>query len=160
MSHLRAFTTAASIAAVLSLAACGTTSNQGTQPASTTQSGYPATSSNTAARYGVVQSINIVRQESNNSIGAGTIVGAVVGGVLGNQVGKGDGNKAATVLGAAGGAYAGHQMEKVNRQPQADTVQLVVRLYDGNNITVSQESAADIRVGDRVVVDNGTARRY
>lgn len=160
MSHLRTFTAAASVAAVLSLAACGTTSNQGTQPASTIPSGYPATSSNAAARYGVVQSINIVRQEPSNSIGAGTIVGAVVGGVLGNQVGKGDGNKAATVLGAAGGAYAGHQIEKGNRQPQADMVQLVVRLNDGNNISVSQESASDIRIGDRVVVTNGTARRY
>lgn len=160
MTHLRTLTTAASIAAVLSLAACGSTNMPGNQQTSTTQSGYPATSSNTATRYGVVQSINLVRQESNNNIGAGTIVGAVVGGVLGNQVGKGDGNKAATVLGAAGGAYAGHQIEKGNRQPQADAVQLVVRLRDGNNITVTQESAADIRVGDRVVVANGTASRY
>ncbi len=160
MTHLRTFTAAAGIAAMLSLAACGTTNIQGNQPASTTQAGHPVASSNTSARYGVVQSINLVRQEPNTSIGAGTIVGAVVGGVLGNQVGKGDGNKAATVLGAAGGAYAGHQIEKSNRQPQADAVQLMVRLYDGNNITVRQESAADIRVGDRVVVANGTARRY
>jgi len=160
MIHLRTFTAAASIAAALSLAACGTTSSQVNSPANTTQSGYPATSSNSSARYGVVQSINVVRQESNSSIGAGTIVGAVVGGVLGNQVGKGDGNKAATVLGAAGGAYAGHQIEKGNRQPQADAVQLVVRLQDGNNITVIQGSAADIRVGDRVIVANGNARRY
>ncbi len=161
MSHLRTFTTAASIAAVLSLAACGTTNTQSNQPVGATQSSYPTTSSgNMSTRYGVVQSINLVRQEPNNSIGAGAIVGAVVGGVLGNQVGKGDGNKAATVLGAAGGAYAGHQVEKGNRQPQADAVQLVVRLNDGNNLTVTQESAADIRVGDRVVVANGTARRY
>lgn len=160
MPHFRTLTAAASIAAVLSLAACGTTNMQGNQPTSTTQSSYPTTSNNTSARYGVVQSINLVRQEPNNSIGAGAIVGAVVGGVLGNQVGKGDGNKAATVLGAAGGAYAGHQVEKGQRQPQADAVQLVVRLTDGNNVTVTQESAADIRVGDRVVVANGAARRY
>ena len=160
MTHLRTFTAAAGIAAVLSLAACSTTNTQGNQPASTTQSGYPAPSSSTSARYGVVQSINLVRQEPNNSIGAGTIVGAVVGGGLGNQVGKGDGNKAATVLGAAGGAYAGHQIEKSNRQTPANAVQLVVRLHDGNNIILIQESAADIRVGDRVVVANGNARRY
>lgn len=160
MIQLRTVTAAASIAAMLSLAACGTTSTQGNVPASTTQSGYPANSSTAAGRYGVVQSINLVRQEPSNNFGAGTIVGAVVGGVLGNQVGKGDGNKAATVLGAAGGAYAGHQIEKGNRQPQADSVQLVVRLNDGNNITMTQESAADIRVGDRVVVTNGIARRY
>lgn len=160
MIQLRTFTAAASIAAVLSLGACGTTSNQGTIASGTTQPSYPMTNSSNATSYGVVQSINLVRQEANNSLGVGTVVGAVVGGVLGNQVGKGDGNKAATVLGAAGGAYAGHQIEKGNRQPQSDTVQLVVRLYDGNNVTLSQESAADIRVGDRVAITNGIARRY
>lgn len=160
MTHFRTITAAASVAAILSLAACGTTSPAGNPPTSTSQSGYPVSSNNTSVRYGVVQSINLVRQEPSSNIGAGAIVGAVVGGVLGNQVGKGDGNKAATVLGAAGGAYAGHQIEKGNRQPQADAVQMVVRLFDGNNITVRQDSADDIRVGDRVVVANGTARRY
>lgn len=48
---------------------------------------------------------------------AGTVIGGVVGGMLGNQVGGGFGNKLATVAGAAGGAYAGNQIQK-NMQDQ------------------------------------------
>jgi outer membrane lipoprotein SlyB len=109
----------------------------------------------------VVQSIDLVPQESRSGIGAGAIVGAVVGGVLGNQVGKGDGRTAATVLGAAGGAYAGNETQKRSQQPQQpDAVRLQVRLNDGANVTVMQEATGDIRVGERVVVQNGLARRY
>ncbi|WP_374701297.1 glycine zipper 2TM domain-containing protein [Chitinimonas sp. BJB300] len=43
---------------------------------------------------------------------AGTVVGGLLGGVLGNQVGGGNGKKLATVAGAAGGAYAGNQVQK------------------------------------------------
>ncbi|UXI67288.1 glycine zipper 2TM domain-containing protein [Tahibacter amnicola] len=38
-----------------------------------------------------------------------TILGAVVGGALGNQVGKGDGRKAATIAGAVIGGSIGHE---------------------------------------------------
>src|SRR5574337_391175 len=38
--------------------------------------------------------------------------GAVAGGVLGNQVGKGDGRKAATVAGAVAGGVVGNQVGK------------------------------------------------
>ena len=44
--------------------------------------------------------------------GVGTGLGAVVGGLLGNQVGGGRGKTLATVAGAVGGGYAGHQIEK------------------------------------------------
>ena len=43
---------------------------------------------------------------------AGTAIGAVVGGLLGNQVGGGKGRTLATVAGAAGGGYAGHEIQK------------------------------------------------
>ena len=157
MNAIRTIAAAAGVATLLTLGACGTTDTR--QGNTTTQATYPA-ASNQYAQYGIVQSMQMVRQEPNNGIGAGTIVGAVVGGVLGNQVGKGDGNKAATVLGAAGGAYAGHQIEKNNRAQAADAVQLVVRLNDGSRVTVTQDAATDVRVGDRVVVANGTAQRY
>ena len=42
----------------------------------------------------------------------GTILGAVIGGALGNQVGKGDGRKAATVAGAVAGGAIGHSIAK------------------------------------------------
>lgn len=47
---------------------------------------------------------------------AGTVIGAIVGGALGNQVGKGDGRKAATVAGALiGGAIGNDQARRDDR---------------------------------------------
>lgn len=156
MTVIRTIAAAAGIATLLTLGACDTTPNRQNN---TTQSSYPA-AGNQYAQYGVVESMQMVRSEGTSGVGVGTIVGAVVGGVLGNQVGKGSGNTAATVLGAAGGAYAGHQVEKNNRSQSADAVQMVVRLSDGSRVTVTQGATADIRVGDRVIVSNGTARLY
>ncbi len=42
---------------------------------------------------------------------AGTAIGGVAGGILGNQIGRGGGNAVATILGAAGGAYVGNQLQ-------------------------------------------------
>lgn len=150
---------AIAVASVFSLAACenmpvannapygGVTYPQAGNPGSYTQ-------------YGVVQSIDLVRVDSANSgVGIGTIAGAVVGGIIGHQVGSGNGNTAATVLGAAGGAYAGRELEKRNQQ-QTDAYKFTIRLRDGTYQTVTQTTNADIRVGDRVRIDNGVAQRY
>lgn len=45
---------------------------------------------------------------------SGTIVGALVGGALGNQIGKGDGRKAATVAGALIGGAVGRDLDRRN----------------------------------------------
>ncbi len=159
----RTFSLAAITAALLTLTACGTQPNQPAYQGGATSSSYPANPGGYAvnAQYGVVQSIDWVQQESKSGIGAGAIVGAVVGGVLGNQVGKGDGRTAATVLGAAGGAYAGNEVQKRNQQSQTqDLLRINVRLADGSRVSVTQDTTEDIRVGDRVVLRNGTASRY
>jgi len=97
----------------------------------------------------------------SGTVGAGTIAGAVVGGILGHQVGGGSGNTAATVLGAAGGAYAGHALENNNQATQlVNAYQFTVRLSNGSYQTYTQTTSTDIRVGDRVQIDNGTLRRY
>lgn len=144
----------------LSLGACA---NMNTPMASGTGSAYPpvANSGSAYVRYGVVQSIELVPMNNNTvgGVGVGTVAGAVVGGILGNQVGKGSGNTAATVLGAAGGAYAGYELEKRN-QPQTSGYKFTIRLNDGTYQTVTQVANDDIRVGDRVQIDNGVARRY
>lgn len=142
------------LAAVLALGACANT-NSSNYPDS-----YPQTnnSSREYSEYGVVQSIDLVRQ-GGTGVGGGAILGAVVGGILGNQVGGGDGKTAATVIGAAGGAYAGNEIEKRN-QSQADAFKLTIRMRDGSYQTLTQTSHADIRVGDRVRIENGVARRY
>jgi outer membrane lipoprotein SlyB len=148
----------------LALGACAAitdpynTPDYGVESQGNSYSGYSGYS-----RYGVVQSIEPVNQDSGgiagSGIGLGTIAGAVVGGVVGNQVGSGRGNTAATVIGAAGGAYIGHQLE--NRQQQnADAYKITVRMEDGSYETLTQSTNADFRVGDRVRVGNGAVQRY
>jgi outer membrane lipoprotein SlyB len=122
-----------------------------------------ASTGNTYSAYGVVHSIELVQQENSgiggSSIGLGTIAGAVIGGVLGNQVGAGRGNTVATVAGAAGGAYVGHELE--NRQQQrSDAYKITVRMDDGAYQTLMQSTNSGFRVGDRVRFDNGAMQRY
>ena len=49
--------------------------------------------------------------ERDGNVG-GTVAGAVIGGLLGNQVGGGNGKKAATVAGAVAGGAIGNQVDK------------------------------------------------
>ena len=159
MTYFCKITSIGGLVALLTLAGCGSMNPPNNTSGSGTTYYPPSTTSGPVYdRYGVVQSVELVRQE-NSGIGAGTIVGAVVGGIVGNQVGKGSGNTAATVIGAAGGAYAGHEIEKRNRQ-QSDAYRLTIRMMDGTNLSLMQNANTDIQVGDRVVVENGVARRY
>lgn len=59
-----------------------------------------------------------VQNYVNDMHPVGTGVGAVVGGLLGNQVGGGNGRKAATVAGLLLGGYAGNEVAH-NRNPLA-----------------------------------------
>lgn len=121
---------------------------------------YPAASQRDYSSYGMVESIDTVNAQSGaGSIGIGTVGGAVVGGLLGNQVGGGTGRKAATVAGAVGGALAGNQVDK-HRNTAPPMYDIRVRLNDGSYQTVRQESLGDIRVGNRVRIENGRAMRY
>ena len=152
------------LAASLALGACA---NTGAPVATGAGSTYPQTGGSapvTYSGYGVVQSIDLVQQQpgtgiAGTGIGVGAIAGAVVGGILGNQVGGGVGNTAATVLGAAGGAYAGNEVEKRNQQ-QVNAYKFTIRMNDGSYQTLTQNTNTDVRAGDRVVIENGVARRY
>jgi uncharacterized protein YcfJ len=55
----------------------------------------------------------IERRSGGNTTG-GTVIGAIIGGALGNQVGKGDGRKAATIAGAVAGGAIGHSVARNN----------------------------------------------
>ena len=142
----------ASLFAVGILAGCATPDQRQTS----TDTGY---SSNYVA-YGVVESI---QQSSsgiaNSGIGAGTIIGGVVGGVLGNQVGGGTGKTIATVAGVAGGALIGHEVDK-NRQTNNLTYTVSVRLNNGDLQTIHLDGISDLRVGDRVRIENNQLYRY
>ena len=167
MTTINRFGSVLGLAAVLTLGACETMNT----PANPSNSGsaYPSTSSGGAySGYGVVQSIELVQQGNTgktgiggSGIGIGTIAGAVIGGIVGNQVGSGRGNTAATVIGAAGGAYVGHEIDKRQQQPQAaDSYRVNIRMENGSYQTLTQSTVADLRVGDRVLIDNGVVRRY
>ncbi|TAL96667.1 MAG: glycine zipper 2TM domain-containing protein [Rhodanobacter sp.] len=103
---------------------------------------------------GVVQEVQQVYVQDNGHGGTlGAIIGAVAGGVLGNQVGKGDGRKAATVAGAVAGGVVGNQVGK--RSGGQDTAwRIVVRLDDGRYATVTQRENPGLRRGDYVEVRN------
>ena len=168
MTIINKFGSALGLAAMLTLGACETMNT----PANTSSSGttypQPSNTGGVYSGYGVVQSIELARQGSagntgigGSGIGVGTIAGAVVGGIVGNQVGSGRGNTAATVIGAAGGAYVGHEIDKRQQQPAtADVYRYNVRMNDGYYQTLTQNMVADLRVGDRVQIDNGIMRRY
>lgn len=53
-----------------------------------------------------------VRQPERYGDKDGMVAGALIGGLLGNQVGKGDGRKAATVAGVIGGGLAGREIDR------------------------------------------------
>lgn len=121
---------------------------------------YPAASTGSqAVSYGVIEGIDSVSPGAVGSVGVGTVGGAVVGGVLGNQVGSGSGRKAATIAGAIGGAVAGNQIDQRRNTapPKAD---VHVRMRDGSYQTFRQESQGDLRVGQRVRIENGQLFRY
>ena len=101
---------------------------------------------------GVVSSVNAIAQQGEGS-GLGAVAGGVVGGLLGNQVGGGSGKKIATVAGVAGGAYAGHQIEKNVKSSMRYDV--IVKMEDGSTRTFSYESQPSFQAGSKVRVVNG-----
>lgn len=104
------------------------------------------------AECGTVSSINAIEQKGEGS-GLGAIAGGIVGGVLGNQVGGGDGRKLATIAGAAGGAFAGHQIEKNVKSTKH--YEVAVRMDDGAVRHFSYEAQPQFQPGDKVRVVDG-----
>ena len=116
---------------------------------------------NSCGNCGVVQSVETVQRQgrpqgmAGTQITPGMAIGGVVGGLLGNQVGHGNGRAAATVVGAAGGAYAGNAIEKSRAKYTAQVMH--IRMRDGSMRTVEQRQA--LPKGTNVVVEGNTARR-
>lgn len=101
-------------------------------------------------RQGAVNGVPV----GNTTIGLGTVAGGLVGGLLGNQVGGGNGKTAATVLGVAGGAFAGNAIEK--NMKKVTVYQVRVRMDDGSSRLMDVSSS--IPVGSRVVVEGNNLR--
>lgn len=127
---------------------------------------YPSTTS-TIVEYGRVSNIEVVQAPRNNNNSgsniAGTVIGGVVGAVLGNQIGGGSGRDAATVLGAVGGAVVGNQIAK-NRDgsynsPTGAVYRVSVQADNGTWRSYDVATPGDLRVGDRVRIENNVLYR-
>ena len=105
---------------------------------------------------GTIDSINIIAKQGEGS-GAGAVLGGVLGGVLGHQIGNGRGKDLATVAGAVGGAMLGNSVEK--NAKTAKSYDIRVRMEDNTFQTLRYETEPDVRVGDKVRVENGRALR-
>jgi outer membrane lipoprotein SlyB len=140
-----------SLFCIASLVAC----NSYEQPRHQTRSVY--TAPHNAAQYGRVSDIEVLTLESKPS-GGGAVFGAVLGGVLGHQVGKGRGRDVATGIGAIGGAVAGNSIEKRNGR-DSDIYRITVKFENGSRQQFDYAEINDLRVGDRVQVDNGQIER-
>ncbi len=102
---------------------------------------------------GKIEAIEIYRAPDNKPLNGGTLIGGVAGGVIGHQIGSGRGNTAATIAGAIGGAVVGNEIDK--RQRQATRYRVTVRLDSGSSLIVDETRDLDLRVGDRVRIEDG-----
>ena len=106
---------------------------------------------------GKVEVIEIYRAPDNKPVNGGTLIGGIAGGVIGHQIGSGRGNTAATIAGAIGGAVVGNEIEK--KQEHATRYRITVRLDSGSSLIVEDTRDLNLRVGDRVRIEDGHIQR-
>jgi outer membrane lipoprotein SlyB len=86
--------------------------------------------------------------------GAGAVIGGVLGAAVGNQIGDGNGRKAATVIGAVGGAKIGHEVEK-DRNTRVSGYRIDIQFDDGRKTSITRTQAGAFATGQRVRMSNG-----
>ena len=147
----------AGAATVLAACAGGPMSSGGGTPMATT---VPQ-----ALEFGRITSIEYVPAGAA-TVGSPSVIGAVVGGVagavLGRQIGSGTGRDAATVLGGVAGAAAGSQLGRES-QPVTSTTSATYRVAvltdQGLMRTYEVPATGELRVGDRVRIENSVIQR-
>lgn len=164
----RFFSVAISAILLAALAACDTvpmSSPVSTYPSYPTSS-YPAQYPQSQypqghyVEYGRVSNVEVLRtQEQGKATGVGAVLGGVTGAVVGSQIGSGSGRKAATVVGAVGGAVAGHAIEKGRSTTAHETYRVSVQLDNGTSRAYDVPSYGELRIGDRVKIENGQLYR-
>ena len=97
---------------------------------------------------GIIISVRPVRIQGNSQTGA--LMGGLAGGAAASTIGRGSGSVLASVGGALLGAFIGGVTQKELEEQQA--LQYIVRLTDGNMITVIQGMKNRLEVGQRVFV--------
>jgi len=145
---------------VLSLVGAGVTTGMipsaYSQKAGEAAASRPGMRADPCAACGVIESVRSVELRGDAS-GIGAVTGGVTGAVLGNTMGRGRGNTAMTIIGAAGGALAGNEIEKSMKKRHAYRV--TVRMEDGSMRTLSQSTPPAFAVGDKVKVVDGALVR-
>ena len=108
------------------------------------------------AQYGQVTRIERVGAEPS---GGGAVLGGVVGAVVGRQFGgSSSARNVGTVLGAVGGAMIGHQIER--GQSSNGAIRVSVQFDNGTARAFDYAELGDLRVGDRVRLQDGQLYRY
>ena len=104
---------------------------------------------------GVIVDVREVQIQGNDQ--AGTLAGGLAGGVAGSTIGRGRGSVLASVGGAVLGALVGGLTQKELTQQKA--LQYIVRLTNGEMITVIQGMKNPLSVGQKVFVLYGPETR-
>lgn len=104
---------------------------------------------------GVIVDVRPVQIQGDSQ--AGALTGGLAGGVAASTIGRGSGSVLASVGGALLGAFIGGVTQKELSEQQA--LQYIVRLTDGNMITVIQGMKNRLAVGQRVFVLYGAETR-
>jgi outer membrane lipoprotein SlyB len=107
--------------------------------------------------YGTIEAIEIYRASDDQPVNVGTVLGGIAGGVVGHQIGSGRGKSAATVIGAIGGAVIGKEIEK--ERVRGSRYRITVRLDSGSTLVVEDTRDVNLRVGDRVRVEDNRIYR-
>ena len=103
-------------------------------------------------RSGVIEQITEVQIKSKHHQGIGAVVGGVAGLGLGSLIGGGTGHDVAMVLGAVGGAVAGHEVQKHYDKPVPGQ-QIIVRTTSGVLVSVTQSVSPGLSKGQKVYIE-------
>ncbi|WP_198969457.1 outer membrane lipoprotein [Xylophilus sp. ASV27] len=122
---------------------------------------YPAYQQSSYLEYGRISNIEVMQSEQARApSGAGAIIGGLLGAVVGNQIGHGGGRALATGIGVMGGAVAGNQIEGNQRGPIVQTYRISVQTDNGSMRAFDVPSPGDLRIGDRVRIQDGQIQRF
>lgn len=131
-----------------------------TYPSNTYPAQYPQSN---YVEYGRVSNVEVLRtpEQARPTSGVGAVLGGVAGAAVGSQIGGGSGRTAATVVGAVGGAVAGNAIER-NRAANVnvrESYRVSVQLDNGSFRAYDVPSYGELRIGDRVKIENNQLYR-
>lgn len=181
----RFFSLAGATVVAAGLAACGSNPIQptasypstpvypgvSTAPSTTYPSATTAQTVPQGVEFGRVTDIQTVQMGATSATNpsarnavVGGIIGAVVGNIAGKHINDGDNRSAATVLGGAAGAVVGNRIGQRQESTAAagaggPAYRVTVQTDQGQWRTYEVGALGDLRVGDRVRVENGVIYR-